>query len=100
MHSVEWDNVTISTCICSSIKGATETLQMLWHRTFNSDTPLLVEKKNTKPMSSIKHSRLSLSRSQKDPLKHFDISVLGHIRCAELRNIPNEQSKFTNEHVI
>ena len=47
-----------------------------------------------------KYSRLSLSRSQRDPLKHFEISVLRHIRCAELRKIPNEQPNFTNEHVI
>ena len=46
------------------------------------------------------YSRLSLSRSQRDPLKHFEISVLQHIRCAELRKIPNEQPNFTNEHVI
>ena len=46
------------------------------------------------------HSRLSLSRSRRDPLKHFEISVLRHIRCSELRKIPNEQQNFTNEHVI
>ena len=46
------------------------------------------------------YSRLSLSRSRRDPLKHFEISVLRHIRCAELRKIPNEQPNFTNEHVI
>ena len=44
------------------------------------------------------YSRLSLSR--RDPLKHFEISVLRHIRCAELRKIPNKQPNFTNEHVI
>ena len=33
----------------------------------------------------IKYSRLSLSRSQRDPLKNFEISVLRHIRFAELR---------------
>ena len=47
-----------------------------------------------------KYSRLSLSRSRRDPLKHFEISVLRHIRCAELRKIPIEQPNFTNEHVI
>ena len=46
------------------------------------------------------YSRLSLSRSRRDPLKHFEISVLRHIRFAELRKIPTEQSNFTNEHVI
>ena len=47
-----------------------------------------------------KYSRLSLSRSRRDPLKHFEISVLRHMRSAELRKIPNEQPNFTNEHVI
>ena len=31
------------------------------------------------------YSRLSLSRSRRDPLKHFEISVVQHIRFAELR---------------
>ena len=47
-----------------------------------------------------KYSRLSLSRMRRDPLKYFEISVLRHIRCAELRKIPVEQPNFTNEHVI
>ena len=47
-----------------------------------------------------KISRFSLSRSRRDPLKHFEISVLRHIRCAELRRIPIQQPYFTNEHVI
>ena len=47
-----------------------------------------------------KYSRLSLSRSRRDPHKHLEIPVLRHIRCAELRKIPNEQPNFTNEHVI
>ena len=46
------------------------------------------------------YSRLSLSRSRGDPLKHFEISVLRHIRFAELRKVPIEQPNFTNEHVI
>ena len=46
------------------------------------------------------YSRLSLSRSRRDPLKHFEISVRRHIRFAELRKIPTEQPNFTNEHVI
>ena len=46
------------------------------------------------------YSRLSLSRSRRDPLKHFEISVLRHIRCAELRKIPIEQPNYTKEHVI
>ena len=43
------------------------------------------------------YSQLSLSRSRRDPLKHFEISVLRHIRFAELRKIPMEQPNFTNE---
>ena len=46
------------------------------------------------------YSRLLLSRSRRDPLKYFEISVLRHIRFAELRKIPIEQPNFTNEHVI
>ena len=37
---------------------------------------------------------------RRDPLKHFEISVLRHIKCAELRKISIEQPNFTNEHVI
>ena len=37
-----------------------------------------------------KYSGLSLSRSERDPLKHFEVSVLRHIGFAELRKIPNE----------
>ena len=48
---------------------------------------------------SSKYSRLSLSRSRRDPLKHFEISVLRHIRCAVLRKT-KEQPNYTNEHVI
>ena len=43
-------------------------------------------------------STLVISKS-KGPLKHFEISVLRHIRCAELRKIPIEQPSFTSEHV-
>ena len=46
------------------------------------------------------YSRLSLSRRRRDPLKYFEISVLRHIRCAEMRKIPIKQPSFTNEHVI
>ena len=41
----------------------------------------------------INYSRLPLSRSRRDPLKHFEISVLRHIRCAELRKIPKKKKK-------
>ena len=37
------------------------------------------------------YSRLSLSRSRRYPLKHFEISVLRHIRFAALRKIPIKQ---------
>ena len=45
-----------------------------------------------------KYSRLSLSRNQRDPLKHFEISVLRHIRIVVLRkkiNSNNQISKMT-----
>ena len=45
-----------------------------------------------------KCSQLLLSRSRRDPLKHFEISVLRHIRLGELRKLPIEQPNFTNEH--
>ena len=48
----------------------------------------------------VMYSRLSLSRSQRDPLKNFEISVLRHNRFAELRQIPIKLPNFTNEHVI
>ena len=44
------------------------------------------------------YSRLSLSRSRMDRLKHFEISVLRHIRFTEPRKIPIELPNFTNEH--
>ena len=47
----------------------------------------------------LKYSQLSLSRSRRDPLKHFEISVLRYIRFAELRKIQIEQPNFTNKYV-
>ena len=49
----------------------------------------------------LKHiqSTLVISKS-KGPSEHFEISVLRHIRGAELRKIPVEQPNFTNEHAI
>ena len=48
-----------------------------------------------------RYSRLPLSRSQRDPLKQFDIFVLRHIRFAEeLRKVPIKLPNLTNEHVI
>ena len=37
-----------------------------------------------RPYMHFKYSQLSLSRSRRDPLKHIEISVLRHIRFAEL----------------
>ena len=47
-----------------------------------------------------KYCRLSLSRNRRDPLKHFEISVLRHIRFVVLRKKRFEQLNFTNEYVI
>ena len=46
------------------------------------------------------YSRLLLSRSRRDPLKYFEISILRHIRCAKLRKIPIKQPNFTNERLL
>ena len=45
------------------------------------------------------YSRLSLSRTYRDPLKHFEISVLRHIRFSELRKIQIAQPNLTNDYV-
>ena len=42
------------------------------------------------------YSRLSLSRSLRDPLKHFEISD----RFSELMNIQFAHSNFSNEYLI
>ena len=55
--------------------------------------------KGRKAIIKKKYSRLSLSRSQRDPQKNFEISELRHIRFAELRKIPIKLPNFTNEHV-
>ena len=53
------------------------------------------------PVQGIKkYSRLSLSRNRRDPLKHFEISVLRHIRFVVLRKKQLEQPNFTNDYVI
>ena len=49
---------------------------------------------------SLKYSRLSLSRNQRDPQKHFEISVLRHIRSVVLRKKQSEQPNFSNDYVI
>ena len=40
------------------------------------------------------HSRLSLSRNRRDPLKHFDTSILRHIRFVVLRKRTIWTTKF------
>ena len=47
-----------------------------------------------------KYSRLSLSRSPKNTLKYFDISVPRHSRFAGLRKKSIDAFHFTNEYVI
>ena len=48
----------------------------------------------------IYYSRLSLSRNRRDPQKHFEISVLRHIRFIVLRKKQFEQPIFSNDYVI
>ena len=50
--------------------------------------------------SKSKYSGLSLSRNRRDPQKHFEISLLPHIRFAVLRKKQFEQPNFTNDYVI
>ena len=45
-------------------------------------------------------SRLLLSRNWRNPLKHFEISVLRHIRFVVLRKKQFEQPNFTIDYVI
>ena len=40
------------------------------------------------------YSRLSLSRNPRDSMKHFEISVLRHIRFVELRKTINRTTTF------
>ena len=46
------------------------------------------------PRKGCKYSRLSLSRNRRDPLKHFKISVLRHIRFVVLREKTIRTFKF------
>ena len=46
------------------------------------------------------YSRLSLSRTRRDLLKHFEISVFRHIRFVVLRKKQFELPNFTNDYVI
>ena len=47
-----------------------------------------------------KYSRLSLSRNRRDHHKHFEISVLRHIKFVILRKKQFVQPNFTNDYVI
>ena len=47
-----------------------------------------------------KYSRLSLSRNRREPQKHFEISILRHIRFVVLRKKQFEQPNFPNDYVI
>ena len=49
---------------------------------------------------TLKYSRLLLSRNRRDPLKHFEISALRHIRFVILRKKQLEQPNFTIDYVI
>ena len=72
------------------------------HTIYSPPIRILSSSPEVMSLEVAKYSRLSVhvSRSRRDPLKHFTISVLQHIRCAELRNIPIKQPSFTNEHLI
>ena len=48
----------------------------------------------------IRYSRLLLSQSPRNALKHFEMSVPRHIRFAKLRKKYIEQPHLTNEYVI
>ena len=50
--------------------------------------------------NNYKYSRLSLSRNRRDPLKHFEMSVIRHIRVVVLRTKQFEQPTFTYDYVI
>ena len=45
------------------------------------------------------YSRLSLSGNRRDPQKHFEISVLRHVRSVVLREKQFDQPNFTNDNV-
>ena len=47
-----------------------------------------------KSLVTVEYSRLSLSRNPKGSMKHFEISVLRHIRFAELRKTINLTTTF------
>ena len=49
---------------------------------------------NYNKINSSEYSRLPLSRNQRDSMKHFEISVLRHIRFVELRKTINRTTTF------
>ena len=70
-----------------------------WHHDMTDEIELDICKRKCCKEAAINfhyniQSTLVISKS-KDLLKHFEISVLRHIRCSELRKIPNEQQNFT-----
>ena len=69
-------------------------LGLLWCNYF-------IRPSSVKTLLRMKYSRLSLSRNRRDPQKHFEISVLRHIRFVVLRKKKQlEQPNFTNDYVI
>ena len=46
------------------------------------------------------YSRLSLSQNRRYPLKHFEISILRHIRFIVLRKKIFEQPQYINDYII
>ena len=86
----------IPSLICPNAYSNYETCTCKWFdqmiRTFSLVIVLV--------MRSLYIQSTLIIRSQRDPLKNFEISLLRHIRFAELRKIPIELPNFTNEHVI
>ena len=67
---------------------------------FNNELLCCILPFNLSCKIKINYGRLSLSRNRRDPLKHFEISVLRHIRFVVLRKKIFEQPHFTNDYVI
>ena len=65
----------------------------------NESKQYVLSENKSRPQNYL-YSRLSLSRSWRDPLKHFEISVIRHIRFSGLRKIQIAQLTSTNEYVI
>ena len=69
-------------------------------RSIQSDHILCIAFRLYKPLHTGIYSRHSLSRNRRDPLKHFEISILRHIRFVVLRKKQFEQPNFTNDYEI